>query len=154
MKHELLCLGKIKERFLAEGVAEYIGRLCHYTDFTLTMLKDRSKAATPGGVVEAEGLTLLRAVSPGALVVALDPGGRQMSTEVFTRLLGTWEMRGIKQVCYLIGGPDGHAREVIERADVLLSLSPMTFTHDMARLLLVEQLYRAYTIKAGEKYHK
>lgn len=154
MKHELLCLGKIKEKFLAEGVAEYIGRLRHYTDFTLTMLKDRSKAATPGGVVEAEGRALLQAVSPGALVVALDPGGRQMSTEVFTRLLGTWEMRGIKQVCYLIGGPDGHAQLVKERVDVLLSLSPMTFTHDMARLLLVEQLYRAYTIKAGEKYHK
>jgi 23S rRNA (pseudouridine1915-N3)-methyltransferase len=63
-------------------------------------------------------------------------------------------MRGIKQVCYLIGGPDGHAQLVKERVDVLLSLSPMTFTHDMARLLLVEQLYRAYTIKAGEKYHK
>jgi 23S rRNA (pseudouridine1915-N3)-methyltransferase len=84
MKHELLCLGKIKEKFLAEGVAEYIGRLRHYTDFTLTMLKDRSKAATPGGVVEAEGRALLQAVSPGALVVALDPGGRQMSTEAFT----------------------------------------------------------------------
>ncbi len=65
-----------------------------------------------------------------------------------------WEMQGIKQVCYLIGGPDGHAAEVMEAADLLISLSKMTFTHDMARLLLVEQLYRAYTIKAGEQYHK
>jgi 23S rRNA (pseudouridine1915-N3)-methyltransferase len=154
MKHELICLGKIKEKFLADGIAEYSGRLRHYTDFTLTMLKDRSKPEASGGVIAAEGRALLQAVHPGALVVALDPGGRQMTTEAFTSLLNTWEMQGVKQVCYLIGGPEGHACQVKERADVLFSLSPMTFTHDMARLLLVEQLYRAYTIKAGEKYHK
>jgi 23S rRNA (pseudouridine1915-N3)-methyltransferase len=63
-------------------------------------------------------------------------------------------MQGVKQVCYLIGGPDGHGASVLQAADLLLSLSQMTFTHDMTRMLLVEQLYRAYTIKAGEKYHK
>jgi 23S rRNA (pseudouridine1915-N3)-methyltransferase len=84
----------------------------------------------------------------------LDPRGKQFSSEAFAGQLDEWEMQGVKQVCYLIGGPDGHATKVLQTANLLLSLSQMTFTHDMTRMLLVEQLYRAYTIKAGEKYHK
>lgn len=151
MKHELICLGKTKEKFIADGVAEYSGRLRHYASFGISMLKERSKGAA---TIEAEGQTLLQAVPPGALLVVLDPEGRQLSSEALARLIGEWELQGVKQVAYLIGGPDGHAPAVKNRANLLLSLSLMTFTHDMARLLLIEQLYRAYTIKAGERYHK
>lgn len=154
MKHELLFLGKIKDRFLAEGVQEYAARLQHYTVFIITVLKEKGRLKGAPSAVEAEGQQLLQAVPAGALLVVLDARGRQYTSEAFSRQIDLWEMQGIKQVCYLIGGPEGHAATVHKAANLVLSLSPMTFTHDMTRMLLVEQLYRAYTIKAGERYHK
>lgn len=153
MKHHCLYLGKIKDRFIADGVAEYSARLQHYTSFSITVLKEKGGGRAKKAI-ESQGALLLQAIEPGSFVVVLDAAGRQYSSEQFSTLVGEWEMRGIKQVVYLIGGPDGHSQSVRERADLLLSLSKMTFTHDMARLFLVEQVYRAYTIKAGEKYHK
>jgi 23S rRNA (pseudouridine1915-N3)-methyltransferase len=152
MKHQLLFLGKIKDRFIEDGVREYGARLQHYTSFAITLLKEKGRGKAPAP--EEQGKILLQAVPPGATIVVLDAQGQQFSSEGFARKIDQWEMQGIKQVCYLIGGPEGHAAEVLAAADLLLSLSKMTFTHDMARLLLVEQLYRAYTIKAGEQYHK
>ena len=154
MKHELLFLGKIKDRFIAEGVQEYASRLQHYTSLKITVLKEKEKGKSQPRNSLAEGMLLLQAVAPGALIVALDATGTQFSSAGFAKKLAEWEMQGINQVCYLIGGPEGHSAKVTQAADLLLSLSKMTFTHDMARMLLVEQLYRAYTINAGEKYHK
>lgn len=154
MKHELLFLGKIKDGFIAEGVEEYASRLRHYTTFSITLLKEKGRTRGQTSVVDTEGAQLLQAVPAGALVVVLDSRGKQFSSEALARQIIEWEMQGVRQVCYLIGGPDGHSPSVLKAADLLLSLSQMTFTHDMTRMLLVEQLYRAYTIKAGEKYHK
>lgn len=154
MKHELLFLGKIKDRFIADGVQEYAARLQHYTVFTITVLKEKGRPKGAPSIVEAEGQQLLQAVPAGSLLVVLDAGGRQFTSEAFSRQLDEWEMQGVKQVCYLIGGPEGHGAAVQRAAHLVLSLSPMTFTHDLTRMLLVEQLYRAYTIKAGERYHK
>lgn len=102
----------------------------------------------------AQGKLLLKSVPPGAVKVVLDNTGKQMSSVEFSRLISDWELKGRKHITYLIGGPEGHSREVLGSADFCLSLSKMTFTHDMVRLLLLEQIYRAYTIKAGEQYHK
>ncbi|MFH0784753.1 MAG: 23S rRNA (pseudouridine(1915)-N(3))-methyltransferase RlmH [Pseudomonadota bacterium] len=154
MKHELLFLGKIKDKFLAEGVEEYASRLRHYTSFSITLLKEKGRGRGQSSAVDSEGIQLLQAVPPGSLIVALDPCGKQFTSEDFSRQIDEWEMQGVKQVCYLIGGPEGHSPGALQAADLLLSLSQMTFTHDMSRMLLVEQLYRAYTIKAGERYHK
>ncbi len=154
MKHELLFLGKIKNRFIEEGVREYSSRLQHYTSFSITILKEKGRGKGKLPTIEEQGRQLLQAVPTGATLVVLDSRGKQFSSEGFSQKIEQWEMQGIKQICYLIGGPDGHAAEVPAAADLLVSLSKMTFTHDMARLLLVEQLYRAYTIKAGEQYHK
>lgn len=154
MKHEVLFLGKIKDSFVAEGVEEYASRLRHYTSFSITLLREKGRMKGQQSPVDAEGMQLLQAVPNGALVVVLDPGGKQFSSEALSRQVDLWEMQGVKQVCYLIGGPEGHSEGVLQAADLRLSLSQMTFTHDMTRLLLIEQLYRAYTIKAGEKYHK
>jgi 23S rRNA (pseudouridine1915-N3)-methyltransferase len=154
MKHELLFLGKTKDRFIDEGIEEYASRLRHYTSFSITLLKEKGRMRGQQSAVDAEGMLLLQAIPPGALTVVLDSRGTQFSSETFSRQIDEWEMRGVKQVCYVIGGPDGHSANVLQAADLLLSLSKMTFTHDMTRLLLLEQLYRAYTIKAGEKYHK
>lgn len=154
MKHDLLLLGKTKDSYIAAGIEEFVSRLQHYTSCSLTYLKEKSRPRGQFTRMESEGSLLLQAVEPGALVVVLDAKGKQFSSEEFAQQIAGWEMRGIKQACYLIGGPDGHSEKVIQAAGFLLSLSKMTFTHDMTRMLLVEQLYRAYTIKAGEKYHK
>ena len=154
MKHQLLFLGKIKDKFIENGVEEYSSRLQHYTSFTITILKEKGKGRGKIMSPEEQGKLLLQAIPAGATIVVLDSKGKQFTSESFSKKIEQWEIQGIKQVCYLIGGPDGHAAKVLGAADLLVSLSKMTFTHDMARLLLVEQLYRAYTIKAGEQYHK
>ena len=155
MIHELPFLGKVKDAYISVGIEEYIQRLRHYTTLSVLHLKDRGKKkGRQADPAEQEGEILLQTVAGGALVVALDAGGEQYTSEGFADVVSSWEQRGVKQVSYLIGGPTGLGRTVLERADILLSLSKMTFTHDMVRLLLLEQLYRAYTIKAGEKYHK
>jgi len=155
MKHELLFLGKTKEPFLAGGIGEYAARLGHYTSVGIEILKEKSKPGQDdASLLAAEGAQLLAAVKPGAFVVVLDGGGQQLSSLELAALVSRWEERGVKVVNYLLGGHLGLAESVLARADFCLSLSKLTFTHGMARLILLEQLYRAYTIKAGEKYHK
>ena len=153
MKHEILLLGKIKDSFIAEGVEEYLKRLQHYTKVELRYLKGKGKK---GALLttEQEGELLLANIPANAFVVALDVQGKSLSSEGLAEQVINWENTGTRNVCYLIGGPLGLSPSLLAKADLRLSFSKMTFTHDMVRLLLVEQLYRAYTIKAGEKYHK
>ncbi len=155
MNLEILLLGKTKDDYLVRGIEEFSGRLSHYCKLSLRYLKVKKRSGrTAEAEMEEEGYLLLSQVAAGSLVVALDSSGRQLSSEGLSRLIESWEMRGEKGVTFLIGGPLGLSPAVVARADLLLSLSQMTFTHDMVRLFLLEQLYRAYTIKAGEKYHK
>lgn len=153
MKHEVLLLGKIKDSFIAEGVNEYMSRLSHYTKVELRYLKPRGKK---GGVLttEQEGELLLANVEPKSYLVALDVEGQMFSSPNLAAKIGNLENIGTKTVTYLIGGPLGLSKSVLQAAHLRLSFSKMTFTHDMVRMLLIEQIYRAYTIKAGEKYHK
>jgi len=90
----------------------------------------------------------------GPYLVCLDRTGKQMDSTELAAQMERWEMQGQKKITFVIGGPLGLSATILKKADLVLSLSPMTFTHDMTRLLLLEQLYRACTIKAGEKYHK
>ena len=154
MKHEIVFLGKTKDRFIQEGISEYFSRLQHYTNASITILKDKSGGKGGPQAIISQGLQLLDCVTPGSLIVALDSRGKQFTSELFAKKIVDWEIGGTKQVTYLIGGPEGIADTVLSCAELVLSFSPMTFTHDMVRMLLVEQLYRAYTIKNGEKYHK
>ncbi|MCX5870233.1 MAG: 23S rRNA (pseudouridine(1915)-N(3))-methyltransferase RlmH [Deltaproteobacteria bacterium] len=155
MKFELLLLGKTKDSYLAEGITEFTKRLQHYTKVSVKCIQHKKKSQwSEEQEKEEDGRLLLSHVPAGALKVILDFRGRQFTSEGLADLIGQWEQQGVKQVSLLIGGPLGHAKELVAQADLLLSLSQMTFTHDMTRLFLLEQLYRAYTIKAGEKYHK
>lgn len=148
-------LGKTKDSFIEQGIKEYSGRLRHYTVLNLTTLKIKKKKGwTSVQERQEEGRVLLSIVSPATVKVVLDSSGKQLASEELAELISRWEQEGRKQVAFLIGGPTGHSSEVLAQADFRLSLSRMTFTHDMVRLFLLEQLYRAYTIKAGEKYHK
>ncbi|MCF6289571.1 MAG: 23S rRNA (pseudouridine(1915)-N(3))-methyltransferase RlmH [Desulfobacterales bacterium] len=156
MKLELLFLGKTRTPYLAAGIDDFTRRLRHYTRLEIKTIREpRVRKNDPDSrLIEAETKVLLAAVSKNSLVVALDPGGRPLSSEELAGRLTGWEGRGIKTASFLIGGALGLAPSAVKAADLVLSLSAMTFTHEMARLLLVEQLYRAHTIKAGEKYHK
>ncbi len=155
MQIELLFLGKTRERYLAAGIEDYLKRLRHYARLSVRVLKEKKmRAARDQEVIAAETEYLLGEISRPSLLVCLDPGGRLISSEEFASLLTSWENQGRRTVSFLLGGPLGLGPAAREAADYTLSLSPMTFTHEMARFLLAEQLYRAYTIKAGEKYHK
>ncbi len=152
---EILFLGKTKDSYLNDGIADFTQRLHHYTRLSIKQIQHRKKAQwTEEQERREDGRLLLSCVPAGALKVALDSRGRQVSSPGLADLIGQWEQQGIKQVNFLVGGPLGHSSELVAQADLLLSLSLMTFTHDMTRLFLLEQLYRAFTIKAGEKYHK
>lgn len=154
MKFEVLLLGKTKDSFLAHGIDEYCKRLKHYTNITLKTLKAKKIQGSDKIIKEKEGELLLANIPQSAFIVTLDQTGRQFSSEEFSREIIKWENSGVKNVSLVIGGPLGLSPQLLRKANLIMSLSKMTFTHDMARLLLLEQIYRAYTIKAGEKYHK
>ncbi|MEW6500537.1 MAG: 23S rRNA (pseudouridine(1915)-N(3))-methyltransferase RlmH [Thermodesulfobacteriota bacterium] len=155
MRFEFLFFGKPKAAYLATGIDDFAGRLRHYAEISIKILKEqKGNDREAERVLAKEGEELLRHIAKGSHVVALDVGGREYSSEQLAETITRWEGQGITQVAFLIGGPLGLAPAVRERADLLLSLSRLTFTHDLARLLLLEQLYRAYTIKAGTGYHK
>ena len=154
MKHEIVFLGKTKDSFIQQGIDEYQSRLKHYTNLQITTLKDKNSSKSTSQLIENQGKQLLNSVVPGAIVVALDSRGQQFTSEKFSKKIVNWEDSGVRQVSYLIGGPDGISDEILKVAQLVLSFSKMTFTHDMVRMILVEQVYRAYTIKNGEKYHK
>jgi 23S rRNA (pseudouridine1915-N3)-methyltransferase len=155
MKLELLFLGKTKDSYLSEGIAEYHSRLTHYVSVSLKTLKVKNRAQWNDAITrEEEGKLLLSQIPAGALKIVLDSRGRQFTSEELADLVDRWEQQGVKQISFLIGGASGLSTDIVQKADLLLSLSKMTFTHDMTRLFLLEQLYRVFTIKAGEKYHK
>ena len=155
MRLELLFLGKTKETYLAAGIDDYAKRLSHYLKFEIKTVKEgRIRKGEPERfIIEKESANLLQRVQ-GDYLVCLDRTGKQIDSIALAKQLERWEMYGPQKISFVIGGPLGLSATILKKADLVLSLSPMTFTHDMTRLLLLEQLYRACTIKAGEKYHK
>lgn len=149
----ILVPGKTKESYIREGTADFLKRLNRYTRANLVEVKMKGRAAKTDDK-ELEADLLLSRLPPASYLVALDPQGTSLSSEQFAATLADLENRGTRAMTFIIGGPAGLSVGVVERADLVLSLSRMTFTHDMARLLLAEQLYRAYTINAGSGYHK
>lgn len=154
MKHEIVFLGKTKDSFIQNGIEEYCSRLKHYTNIQISILKDKSTGKGTVDAIKRQGQQMLNAVVQGSVIVALDSRGQQFTSESFSKKIVNWEISSVKQVTYLIGGPEGISEDILQSAQLVLSFSKMTFTHDMVRMLLVEQLYRAYTIKNGERYHK
>ena len=155
MRLEILLLNKTKDSYLQQGVADYLQRLRRYAPVELIEIKLRNLTSRSDSEIKAQESVLLdRRAAEGSYRIALDSRGQQYSSEQFATLLTELENRAIKRVSFIIGGPLGLAVEQLQRADQVLSLSALTFTHDMTRLILLEQIYRAYTIKAGTSYHK
>lgn len=157
MKIRLLCVGKVKERYLQQTIDEYLKRLRSYTSIEYTELKaeTRKKTEDDHQVKQREYEKIHRAIRPQDFVIALDEHGTQYSSREFSEYISRYQLRGdVKQVVFVTGGATGFSHEFLQRADHIMSLSKMTFPHQLCRLIFIEQLYRAYTIIAGESYHK
>lgn len=156
MRIELIFPGKTKEKYLAEGIDDFCKRLQRYAQVELKSVKERrlNGSESEDKYKETESTSLLSKVTTPSVIVALDRKGKQISSVELANLLTKWEDQGCRCLSFIIGGPLGLASTALKKADMTLSFSKMTFTHEMARLLLLEQIYRAYTIKAGTGYHK
>ena len=159
MQIRVITIGKIKEQFLREGIAEYEKRLRPYAKLQVVELSEekRPQPASPVNesvAIEKEGERILAAVAENSFVIALDVKGQSWSSEELAASFGERELSGQNQLAFVIGGDLGLSTAVLARSNLRLSLSKMTFTHPMARLLLLEQVYRAFRILRGEPYHK
>ncbi len=155
----LLCVGKLKEGYLREGVAEYQKRLAKFCAFEVVevadvKIPDEPSDAEAAKVLASEGAAVLARIPKNAMVLALAVEGGAVSSPGFAELIGAAASRGTSHLCFVIGGSLGLAETVKRSADRLLSVSPMTFPHQLMRLLFVEQLYRAFTILHHQTYHK
>jgi 23S rRNA (pseudouridine1915-N3)-methyltransferase len=154
VKLTVLTPGKIKESWLKAGIEEYRKRLARYCTVVVETVADKPDSWPARQAVDAEGALILQRISPQTFVVALDLAGTPMDSQQFAAGLRLWLERGGSSLTFVIGGSNGLAQSVLERAQVRLCLSAMTLTHQMARLFLLEQCYRAFRITAGEPYHK
>lgn len=156
MKINVVAVGKLKERFWAEACAEYLKRLSGYAKVSVREVADVDPGRA-GGVEAArakEGAALLAAIAPSSHVVLMAIEGKQRSSEQLSARLDALALDGVSDVTFVIGGSDGVDKSVYERADETLSFGPITLPHNLARVVLLEQVYRAFKISRGEPYHK
>jgi 23S rRNA (pseudouridine1915-N3)-methyltransferase len=150
MKFRFVWVGKTRNKHCLALLDEYLRRLDHFVKFEITEVRD---AAGANARID-EGKRIFEKLNQSSFVCLLDVGGRGISSHELADEIEKWQNDSIKEVAFVIGGAEGVSSEVAERADSTLSLSFLTFTHEMARVLLVEQLYRAYTILRGFPYQK
>lgn len=155
MKIVLLAVGKTSAKNIASGIELYLDRLKHYLPAEIVCLPDlkSTSALSTDQQKQREGQAILNFFVPGDKVVLLDERGEMLTSRKFAESIERSMLSGAKRLVYVVGGPYGFSSDVYARADAKLSLSAMTFPHDLVRLLFVEQLYRAMTILRGEKYH-
>jgi 23S rRNA (pseudouridine1915-N3)-methyltransferase len=155
MRARILAVGERMPGWVAEGFAEYRKRLSHELPLELIELKPgiRGKGRDDARAIVDEGAAIIAALPRDTHVVALDGRGKSWSSEELAAQLSAWRMAG-RDLAFVIGGPDGHAPEVLARAEQRWSLGPLTLPHMLVRLVLAEQLYRASTIIVGHPYHR
>lgn len=153
MKLRLVAVGKLKEPHWRDACEEYLKRMRPYADFEVVEVADRDIGRDRVRAMAEEGADILRALPARAHVVALELGGRQLSSEGLSAWFSQRMLDGGSDIAFVIGGSAGLAPEVLARADERLSLGPMTLPHQLARVVLLEQVYRAFRIMRGEPYH-
>lgn len=150
MHFRFIWIGKTKNKNWRALQDEYLQRLAHFVRLETAEMKE----SAPNESNEHEGKRILNALNSGSYVVLLDVEGKKITSHELAKEVEKWQNRGQKEVVFIIGGQDGVSREVVEKADISLSLSGLTFTHEQARVILAEQLYRAFTIIHGYPYQK
>lgn len=158
-KVTILCVGKLKEKFYADAAAEYAKRLSRFCKLEIVELPEARLSETPSptemeqALLEEAGRVEAKLPKSGVLV-ALCIEGTELSSTALAEALNSFAVSGASQLTFLIGGSVGLHPSLKARADLRLSMSPMTFPHHLARVMLLEQIYRAYQIQAGSRYHK
>jgi len=155
MKIFLLVIGKTDETYLQKGIDIFLKRIPHYISFEMKVIPDlkNSKNLSEDQQKEKEGELIIQQLAPSDELILLDENGTETSSVEFARFLEKRMISGIKRLVFVIGGPYGFSATVYSRANGKLSLSKMTFSHQMVRLIFAEQLYRGMTILKGEPYH-
>lgn len=153
MKMSIWCIGKTDDKYLVDGIDKYLGRLKHYTKIEYEVLKDVKPGQTPEETLKREADQVLSKLKADDVLVIMDQRGQAYDSIGFAQYIQKLQNTSVKNVVFLIGGAFGHHDIIRQRAQYAISLSKMTFSHQMVRLFLAEQLYRAYTIIRGEKYH-
>lgn len=159
MKITVLTVGKIKEKYLRDAIAEYTKRLSRYCKLEITEVADEK---TPDNASEnaeemirqKEAERLLKYIREDAYLITLEIGGKQLTSEEFSEKIEKLGIQGTSHIIFVIGGSIGIGKAVLEKSDYALSFSKMTFPHQLMRVILLEQIYRGYRIMSGEPYHK
>lgn len=161
MKIKIVCVGKLKEAYWKDASQEYLKRLSSYCDIEVVELKEYKQqgegAAAEAKVLEEEGLRILSALdacTQGSVVITLEVKGKRMTSEALAEKINTLSLEGKSEIVFVIGGSLGLSSKVSDKANLKLSFSDMTFPHQMMRVILLEQIYRAFKINRGEIYHK
>ena len=159
MKISVISVGKIKEKYLRDAVAEYVKRLSRYCRLEMIEVADEKTPDQAGEAAEEairakEGERLLKYIREDMYVITLEISGKMLTSEEFAEKIETLGIQGKSSIAFVIGGSIGLGKEVLKRSDLALSFSKMTFPHQLMRVILLEQVYRAYRIINGEPYHK
>lgn len=159
MKITLITVGKIKERFFEDAIREYVKRLSRYCKLEIVQLADEktpdgASAAMEEQIRDKEGQRILAQIKDGSYVIALAIRGTLLDSVALSKKIEQLGVEGVSRIVFIIGGSLGLSEAVLKRADYALSFSPMTFPHQLMRVILLEQVYRSFRIGAGEPYHK
>lgn len=149
MNISIICIGKLKESFWKDACSEYLKRMSRFAKMEIIEL-----AESKSDDIDEESAEILAHIPKSSYVIALDVGGKSLSSEAFAEKISTLAIDGTSHISFVIGGSNGYNDSVRKAADLRLSFSDFIFPHQMMRVILLEQIYRAYKINAGEKYHK
>lgn len=155
MKITLIAIGKTEDKYLIEGIEKYLNRLKHYINFNLLIIPDikNTKNLTEGQQKNKEAEAIHKQISASDVIVLMDEKGKKYSSISFANYLNKQMIGSVQHLVFIIGGPYGFDESIYKRANTTISLSDMTFSHQMVRLFFIEQLYRAFTILKNEPYH-
>lgn len=159
MEIKIIVVGKLKEKYLKDGIAEYLKRLKSYANLKIIEIKDEAASQTLSDaeieqIKVVEGKRIIEKLPDRARVIALDLKGKQLTSEDFAEEINETMTYGTSQIAYIIGGSHGLSQEVLQKTDLKISFGKMTYPHQLMRLILVEQIYRAFKIIRNEPYHK
>lgn len=159
MQIRLIAVGKLKEKYWLDAVREYLKRIGPFARLEILEVAEERLPDNPSPAEielgkDKEGERILKLLSPNYYVIPLAINGQQLSSEELSGLLGRLSLEGKSQLAFIIGGSHGLAREVLQKGDLLLSFSALTFPHQLMRIILLEQIYRGFKILKGEPYHK
>jgi 23S rRNA (pseudouridine1915-N3)-methyltransferase len=152
MKLLFIFVGKTSEAYLREGIELYSKRISNYISASITVIPASSEKKE-GRIIDQESINILSKLLPGDYVVLLDEKGSEIDSRALAKRFEKWMLQSVNRVVFITGGAYGVSSEIKKRADMILSLSRLTFTHQMVRLFLLEQVYRAMTIIRNEGYH-